>query len=266
MSWKDKLQTLLHGAPRMARMSEAEPIAAADATTTTTASGNTVAGAPFWQRRYKPVRELGEGGMGRVLLAERLSDSLLVCLKFLHPDTDPRTAEQECRALMRLRHSSIVSLIDFSLVDKPPWLATEYIDGSTLQMYLKEHSPVPVALAVEIVRRILEALDYAHGKKIIHRDLKPANLMIDMEHGVRIRMLDFGIAIVDEFDHAGRLTARASRDLMGTLLYMAPEQFKGQLLTNACDLYAVGLITWEMLMGRAVFEGETIAQMVMMRG
>ena len=197
-----------------------------------------------------------------MLLAERLSDSLLVCLKFLNRDTDPRTAEQECRALMRLCHPSIVSLVDFSLVDKPPWLATEYIDGSTLQMYLKEHSPVPVGLAVEIVRRILEALDYAHGEKIIHRDLKPANLMVDMEHGVRIRILDFGIAIVDEFDHAGRQTAEGSGDLMGTLLYMAPEQFKGQLLTNACDLYAVGLITWEMLMGRAVFEGETIAQMV----
>lgn len=251
---------LLHGAPRM---SEAELVADADATTTVAMSGNnTTAVVPIWRRRYKAVRVLGEGGMGRVVLAERLSDSLLVCLKFLNRDTDPRTAEQECRALMRLRHPSIVSLVDFSLVDKPPWLATEYIDGTTLQMYLKEHSPVPMALAVEIVRRILEALDYAHGEKIIHRDLKPANLMIDMEHGVRIRMLDFGIAIVDEFDHAGRQTAEGSKNLMGTLLYMAPEQFKGQLLTNACDLYAIGFITWEMLMGRAVFQGETIAQMV----
>jgi serine/threonine-protein kinase len=154
-----------------------------------------------------------------------------------------------------------VSLIDFSLEDQPPWIATEYVTGSTLQTYLKEHSPVPVERAVEILKPVLQALDYAHGEKVIHRDLKPANLMIEANGAVRMRILDFGIAIIDEFDHMGRHTAIGA-DPLGTLLYMAPEQLQGQLLTSACDLYAVGLIAWEMLMGRSVFEGKTRAQMM----
>jgi len=233
-----------------------------DVTKTLEISANATLKTPIWQRRYKPVRQLGEGGMGTVLLAERLSDSRLVCLKFLNAGTDLRTAEQECRALMRLRHPSIVSLLDFSLEDTPPWLATEFVDGSTLQAYLKQHKPVHGEMALAILKPILEALDHAHGEAVIHRDLKPANIIVNADgNNVRVRILDFGIAIVDQFDHAGNLTARGA-DPLGTLLYMAPEQLEGQLLTSACDLYAVGLMAWEMLMGRSVFEGKTRTQML----
>ena len=120
---------------------------------------------------------------------------------------------------------------------------------------------MPAEQAVEILKLVLEALDYAHREKVIHRDLKPANLMIEVNSTVRMRILDFGIALIDEFDHTGRLTAGGA-DPLGTLLYMAPEQLQGQLLTSACDLYAVGLIAWEMLMGRSVFEGKTRTQMM----
>src|SRR5579862_4696424 len=177
---------------------------------------------PIWQRRYKKIRELGHGGMGKVKLAERLSDSLLVCIKFLNDYTDLRTVEQECRALIRLRHPSIVSLLDFSLEDKPPWLATEYVDGPTLQTYLREHKALPLEAVLAMLRQILEALDYAHRERVIHRDLKPANLMIDTGQG-RLRILDFGLAIIDEYDDQGQLTAQGA-DPLGTLLYMAPEQ------------------------------------------
>jgi serine/threonine-protein kinase len=86
--------------------------------------------------------------------------------------------------------------------------------------------------------------------------------MIDVSQGgARMRILDFGVAIIDEYDHQGRLTA-SDADPLGTLLYMAPEQLQGQLLTAACDIYAVGLMAWEMLMGRSVFEGKTRAQMM----
>jgi serine/threonine-protein kinase len=218
--------------------------------------------APIWQRRYKTIRKLGEGAMGKVVLAERRADSLAVCLKFLRPDVEPRAAEQECRALMRLRHPSIVALLDFSLEDKPRWLATEYVDGSTLRAYLREHKPVPLEKALAILKPILDALDYAHGEGVIHRDLKPSNLMIEEDgSSVRMRILDFGIAIVDQFDHEGRFTANDA-DPLGTLLYMAPEQLRGELLSSACDLYAVGLMAWEMLMGRSVFDGKTRTQML----
>jgi serine/threonine protein kinase len=183
-------------------------------------------------------------------------------LKFLNSETDSRAAEQECRALMRLRHPSIVSLLDFSLEDKPRWLAMEYIDGSTLQTYLREHEHSSLETVLAILRPILDALAYAHSQGVIHRDLKPANLMVEGDgSGVRIRILDFGIAIVDQYDHEGNLTARGA-DPLGTLLYMAPEQLTGQLLTPTCDMYAVGLIAWEMLMGRSVFEGKTRSQMM----
>ena len=106
-----------------------------------------------------------------MLLAERESDSVLVCLKFLHPTTDRRTAEQECRALLRLRHPAIVALLDFSLEDDPPWLATEYVSASTLQRYLKEHAPLAVERALAILKVLLEAL--GGTARVIHRDLSP---------------------------------------------------------------------------------------------
>jgi eukaryotic-like serine/threonine-protein kinase len=200
--------------------------------------------------------------MGRVLLAQRKADSALVCIKFLKRTTDRRTGEQECRALLRLRHPGIVTLLDFSLQDEPPWLVTEYASGPTLHEYLKEHAPLTVGATLEILEAVLQALDYAHSNGVIHRDLKPANLIVHPDDGVnRVRILDFGLAIMDEYDHEGRITALGA-DTVGTLLYMAPEQFEGRLLTPACDIYAIGLMAWEMLMGRHVFEGKNMSQMM----
>jgi len=216
----------------------------------------------IWQRRYRVVKPLGSGGMGKAMLAERFSDSARVCLKFLNPDTERRLAEQECRALMRLRHPSIVSLLDFSLEDQPPWLATEYVAGASLHAHLKKHGPLPVQKATAVLTPLLQALEYAHSQEVIHRDLKPANLMIEGgENRVQVRVLDFGIAIIDRFDHQGNVTA-ANAPLIGTLVYMAPEQFRGEILTTACDIYSTGLMAWEMLMGRPPFESRTVAQLL----
>ena len=90
---------------------------------------------PLWARRYKVVRDLAHG-MARVTLAERMNDGKLICLKFLYSDTDRRILGQECRALLRLRHPSIVSIVDFTSEETPPWLATEYLTGSTLKCFL----------------------------------------------------------------------------------------------------------------------------------
>lgn len=257
MSWREKLQTFLHGA-KQSSVPNADNII----TKTLETSGNAAVAGSIWQRRYEAVRELGAGGMGRVLLAKRRSDSLLVCLKFVNPYTDRRTAEQECRALMRLRHPAIVALLDFSLEDTPPWLATEYIDGPTLRAYLKDRPPLTVEASLPILRQMLVTLDYAHGEGVIHRDLKPSNLMVEEIQGdPRVRFLDFGIAIIDEYDHEGRMTAQGS-DPLGTLLYMAPEQLQGKLLTPACDIYAIGLIVWEMLTGNSAFARKTRSQML----
>lgn len=102
--------------------------------------------------------------------------------------------------MTRLRHPSIVSRLDFSLEDSPRRLATEFISGSTLRAYSKDQIILPVVMVIRIFRLLREVLNYARGEGVIHRDLKPANLMIDAsEGGVNLRILDFGIAIIDQF-------------------------------------------------------------------
>lgn len=199
--------------------------------------------------------------MGKVLLVERRSDSLPVCLKFLNPGTDRGILEQECRALMRLRHPTIVSLLDFSFEDDPSWLATQYVAGSTFETYLKENGPLSAEKVSKILKPLLDGLAYAHDEGVIHRDLKPSNLVIDVTSSIQLRILDFGLAIVDRFDYEGRITAEFA-SLVGTILYMAPEQLQGRLLSTACDLYAVGLMIWEALIGRSLFEGKRLTQII----
>ncbi|HVN19104.1 MAG TPA: serine/threonine-protein kinase [Dongiaceae bacterium] len=209
-----------------------------------------------WRHRYTLVAELGQGGMGRAMLAERLSDRGQVCLKFLHEGTNARVLEQECRALLRLRHPTIVSLIDFSSVDKPPWLAMEFVAGIGLKRYMTERAALPMNTVIKIVREVLQGLEYAHSQQIIHRDLKPTNLILQLEQrDFRVRILDFGLAIVDSQDHEGNFTAFGAT-VAGTLAYMAPEQLESKLLTAACDIYSLGVIAWEMLAGRPAFSNE----------
>ena len=215
-----------------------------------------------WSKRYRVLEPLGEGGMGRVVLAERLADGEHVCLKFLEKRTDRRMFEQECRALLRLRHPSIIGLLDFSLDQTPPWLVTEYARGSTLENYLKSHGPLLEQDVIAILQPFLEALAYAHSQGVIHRDLKPSNLILNRERDAwQVRILDFGIALVDKFDYGDRITAEGAPPV-GTFLYMAPEQFRSELITPACDIYAAGLIAWEMLMGRPAFQAAGLAQLV----
>jgi len=250
MDWTTKLRTIL----KRARVEDIQ--------TETIQAPPTDLQHPIWARRYRILRPLGEGGMGKTVLAECISDSRLVCLKFLHNASDRRAGEQECRALMRLRHPSIVGLLDFSLEDSPPWLAMEYAAGLPLYRYLKDRGALPPRDTAQILHPILSALEHAHGMSVMHRDLKPPNIMIEPDHSrPTVRVLDFGIAIVDRFDHEGRLTAQGA-DITGTLRYMAPEQFTGTMLTPACDIYAAGLIGWEMVMGKSPFRGTTAAQML----
>lgn len=214
------------------------------------------ADAPSWIKRYRVVRPLGQGGMGQAVLAERISDNASVCLKFLLEGVDLRIFEQECRALLRLRHPLIVALVDFSAGDSPPWIATEYATGVTLRAHLNGQGPLSTQVAVEILTQILEALTYAHSQQVVHRDLKPSNVMVDPgQSGFGIRVLDFGLALVDSRDFGGHATAMG-RPIGGTFLYMAPEQMEASLLSPACDIYPLGLIAWEMLVGRPAMPPE----------
>lgn len=223
------------------------------AATSTTAS---------WRNKYRPIRPLGQGGMGQVLLAERLSDGASVCVKFFREGVNRAVLQQECRALLRLRHPSVVGLLDFSVEETPHWLVLEYATGSTLRLCLNERGSFPPLTVVNILKPVLEGLAYAHSQQVIHRDLKPENIMVDdhlqipfaRTHTVlSVRILDFGLAIVDRWDHLGNFTAMNAIPA-GTFRYMAPEQLRSELLSPACDIYAVGLMGWEMLVGRLPFE------------
>jgi serine/threonine protein kinase len=267
MSWTHRVKTLLFGSPtapdevETVREAAAKPLENTGTVTLVTSGSDDLVSAR-WRTGYRVVRELGEGGMGKVMLAERQSDGLPVCLKLLHADTDRATGEQECRALMRLRHPAIVALIDFSLQDSPPWLMTEFAPGQTLRRFLKERGLLDRETALGLLKTLFTALEYAHSRAVIHRDLKPENIMVDASvDPPAVRVLDFGIAIVDRVDHGGRITARDALP-MGTVRYMAPEQFRGELLTPACDVYALGLIAWEMLSGRELFTGKKPHEMM----
>ncbi len=194
--------------------------------------------------------------MGQAMLAERVSDNTSVCLKFLLEGVDLRIFEQECRALLRLRHPSIVALLDFSAGDSPAWIAMEYATGSTLRAYLNDQGPLSTQVVIEILGQVLEALAYAHLHQVIHRDLKPSNVVVDpSQSGFGVRVLDFGLALVDSRDFGGHATA-IGRPIGGTFLYMAPEQMEANLLSPACDIYPLGLIAWEMLVGRPAMAPE----------
>jgi serine/threonine protein kinase len=258
MSWTERIKTLLFGSAgnpdEVETVRKSAPKPAESSGTVTLASGGTDhTVSSRWSTGYRVLREVGEGGMGKVMLAERKSDGLQSCLKFLHAETDRATGEQECRALMRLRHPAIVALIDFSMQDSPPWLMTEFAPGQTLRKFLKERGALERDTVLGLLKTLFDALGYAHSQGVIHRDLKPENIIVDPSlQPPTIRVLDFGIAIVDRIDHGGRLTAKDALP-MGTVRYMAPEQFRGELLTPACDVYALGLIAWEMLSGRELF-------------
>ena len=203
--------------------------------------------------RYHPLEVIGAGGMGEVLRAFDQHTGGFVCVKRLHPHIRPGALRQELLALRRLRHPNIIALLDYS-PEPTPSLITQFVDGPDLESWRRDRSPIPELLAADIMQQVFDGLAYAHALEIIHCDLKPANVMVELE-GTRLkpRILDFGIAVVDRLDDEGRLTAQGR--VAGTIDYMAPEQFRGEVLTPACDVYAAGLMLATLVTGVSPFGG-----------
>jgi serine/threonine protein kinase len=194
--------------------------------------------------------------MGEVFRAFDQHSGEVVCLKRLHPHIRPGVLHQELLALRRLSHPNIIALLDFSL-ESPTSLITQFVDGPDLESWRSRHSAIPEFLAADIVQQVLDGLAFAHAREIIHCDLKPANVMIELE-GARLkpRILDFGIAIVDRLDDECRITGEGR--VAGTVEYMAPEQFRGEVLTPACDVYAAGLMLATLVTGVSPFSGQSM--------
>jgi serine/threonine-protein kinase len=202
--------------------------------------------------RYRIVALVGRGGMGEVYRADDLKLGQTVALKFL-PEAMERDEERRARFLGEIRiarqisHPNVCRVYDVGEVDGQHFLSMEYVDGEDLASLLRQIGRLPHEKAVQIARELCAGLHAAHEQGILHRDLKPANIMIDGRG--RTRITDFGLAgVAAEF--AGE-EVRA-----GTPAYMAPEQLAGKDVTVRSDLYALGLVLYELFTGRAPFKGD----------
>ena len=200
-------------------------------------------------RRYRIVALLGRGGMGEVYRADDLKLGQPVALKFLprvlaaDPDVQERLLD-EVRVARDVSHPNVCRVYDVVEADGDQFIAMEYIDGEDLASLLRRIGRLPADKAADIARQLCAGLAAIHDKGLLHRDLKPANVMLDGRG--RVRVMDFGLAV-----DAGRAGER--REIAGTPAYMAPEQLVAGKLSPRTDVYALGLILFEILTGRRFF-------------
>jgi Protein kinase domain len=194
--------------------------------------------------RYRPLRPLGSGGSGSVWLARDERNGLDVALKIVPREGKAGTrAEREAEALARLRHPRCLRAYACAGDDRNVYIAYEYVPGRTLRDRIRA-GEVGDAAAVEIAAQILEGLAHAHANGIVHRDVKPTNVLVADGPEIEVRLLDFGLA---QFAEAETLTA--SGDVPGTLAYISPERLQGQEASFAADIWGVGVLLWEALVG-----------------
>jgi hypothetical protein len=198
--------------------------------------------------RYRPLRPLGSGGSGSVWLVRDEHSARDVALKVVPREGKAGSrAEREVEAAARLRHPRCLRALALERDDRHVYVAYEYVAGRTLREALR-HGELDDAGAVEAAAQVLEALAHAHAKGVVHRDVKPANVMLEESVDVSVRVLDFGLAQLEEAD-----TLTAVGDVPGTLAYIAPERLAGRDATGAADVWSVGVLLWEILAGKHPF-------------
>lgn len=222
---------------------------------------------------YDIVSFIGAGGMGQVYLAH---DSVLkrkVAIKVLapalaHDQRGLRRFEQEARAASALNHPNILTIYEFGEADGLRFIASEYVEGPTLRQKLAD-GRLPVSTAVDIAIQIAKALEAAHASGIVHRDIKPENVMIRADGLVKV--LDFGIAKLSETQSqqtvppavlALSMSISIAGLVIGSTRYMSPEQARGQTVDPRSDLFSLGVVLYEMLSGKAPFEGQSVSDVI----
>jgi serine/threonine protein kinase len=209
---------------------------------------------------YEIIRQLGHGGMSRVYLAVDAHDQQKVVLKFPNDELIGDIAvyeryKREAEIGNRVKHPHVQQLINPGEQHSREYLVMEYIHGRSLREFLEENNnqPLPVPEALRITLQICDALVYCHEHGVFHRDIKPENIMVQDNGDIKI--IDFGIALLEG---ARRVTWRGLTGMVGTPDYMSPEQLKGERGAAASDIYAVGIMLYEMLAGRTPFDGENV--------
>lgn len=212
--------------------------------------------------RYEVERELGRGAMGVVYLGRDPKIARYVAIKTLsYGQLDPDEMEEfkqrffrEAEAAGRLSHPNIVTIYDVGEEHDLAFIAMDYVKGSPLNAFVHDDSRLPVKEVLRIMAEAADALEYAHGKKVVHRDIKPANILYSAESG-HIKVTDFGVArLVD--------SARTNTgDVLGSPLYMSPEQMKGARVEHYTDIYSLGVTLFQLLSGKLPFNGENLANL-----
>jgi Tol biopolymer transport system component/tRNA A-37 threonylcarbamoyl transferase component Bud32 len=205
--------------------------------------------------RYRLVRELGQGGMATVYLAEDLKHGRKVAIKVLHPELSAVLGSErflaEIKVTANLQHPHILGLIDSGEADGLLYYVMPYVAGESLRARLIREGQLPVEEALRLAREVASALDYAHRQGVVHRDIKPENTLL--QDGAAL-VADFGIALAVEEAGGSRMTQTGMS--LGTPAYMSPEQAMGERKIGArSDVYALGAMTYEMLAGEPPFTG-----------
>ncbi len=223
--------------------------------------------------KYRVDRVLGAGGMGVVVAAHHLELDERVAIKFLlpevltHVDAVSRFS-REARAAVKIKSEHVAKVTDVGKLENgAPYMVMEYLDGHDLSAWLKQRGPLPIEQAVEFVLQACEAIAEAHSLGIVHRDLKPSNLFVIRrpDGGLSVKVLDFGISKTTSplgSGSGGTLTATSA--LMGSPLYMSPEQMQSSRdVDSRSDIWAVGVILYELVTGELPFVAETMPELVL---
>jgi serine/threonine-protein kinase len=219
-----------------------------------------------WVGSYRIAARIGAGGMGEVFRAVQPTIGSRVAIKVIGRDWSEQSSLverffQEARAVNLIRHESIVNVLDLArLPDGRPYIVMEYLDGWSLAQLIGERGRLPLGAAVRLAREVTEGLAAAHDQGIVHRDLKPDNLWVTPAG--RAKILDFGLAKLAVEHASGEAPLTTTGTILGTPCYMAPEQAVGGAIDARTDVYALGVVLFEMCIGRVPFVGSTVFEVL----
>lgn len=221
-----------------------------------TSTKNMIAG------RYEVVKHIGQGGMADVFLAVDTILNRQVAVKILRADLSTDTVsilrfEREAQAATALSHPNIVEIYDVGDYKGHHYIVMEYVPGRTLKQIIRERGPLMNEEAVDIMKQLTSAISEAHKRGIIHRDIKPQNIIVKSDGSIKI--LDFGIATAK-----GSVQLTQANNVMGSVHYLAPELARGQQASPQSDIYAMGIVMFEMLAGDVPFKAEQAVQIALM--